>query len=364
MLQRVAVLGVVAFVLGVCGASASPRIPTVALKPAREIPLRGVFGGLTADGLQAVAIPDNEDGNTSFLTVWNMKTGSSVTYRTYLHPGCSDCELSLDEVVLAGDRLAFFRYAYISHTDEYGQLLVARPGKRPVVVADSYDDSGDQGDVLQELRGDGPLLAVSWSSLDVFAKDYFAKVYKVGGGTQPCPDSPSSLTGPSARECLRVGADDADLLAVDAGRILVYDDEGVRLLDPLGRQLSTYKLGDVLNSKIELSGDTIVAGRKNGRIDLYAVDGGAKVATLAGHPNKLAAGGGFVFYTDGGVLHLVRLSDRAEVHLTLPAGETLDSLRLEPTGIFWLSRAKGHARIGFEPLARLRADFATALKQA
>lgn len=338
--------------------SAAPAAP-LALQFTSTLRLHGFFRGLAADGSVVIAQPDPEQGDCRFIPVWNATTHTTITQR-----GGDKCA-EIQQVAVAGNRVAWTRAAYETHTSERVELVVAQIGTKPQEIGDAFDDGGS-GTVFWGPSGDRDLLAFSLETNTDRTQERLYRIETRGGA---CPHQDNSLVAePSpARRCVALApTTDYHALDVDAGRILVSDNAGkLALLDRSGKLLHVY---DVTmgpdDYEAVVSGDTIVVNRdRDTSLDAYSVTDGKLLWTAKVAGASLTAAGGFAAVAGEG-LFLVRLADGAVVRAKAPGERAALAAALEPTGLFDLYVGAGptrHAqRIGFEPLSRLRAAFAVA----
>jgi Tol biopolymer transport system component len=326
-----------------------PLPPRLTLPLARRQSLTDPVEQIAADGRRVVAYPQ-----CPRLIVWNSSTGRTV--RTPTHCG------SIEQVVLAGRRLAFTTFAG-GNTEVSSELAVLRLGShRPIIVTKTVAPIGGGGDLIANLvGGDGAIAFTNYHNPGGRREKRQAWILLARHGSR-CPVSAEE--GPPARLCRRLaGAAGGVTAAIDAGRILTVAPSGAaRLLSLRGRVLRSLRLGRSIVSA-RFGGRTIAVQRgvcgKNvegpapvtdvvGRfgctllpsIDTYDATRGARkrtrpLATDGGPPPWLLdVRGDLVVYRTGGALHLLRLSDGHDVALDLPGAAPPFDARLEPRGLF------------------------------
>jgi hypothetical protein len=335
-----------------------------AAKP-RTLATRGPVTALAADGDRAalvVSVPYVESrGYPGFgcasVVVWEPTRRRVVRLKRPCGP---NDEISRREgthgVALAGTRAAWLHVGG-GHTLEtvLETATLARP--RPASRAYGASYEGGDGDFVREPVGDGALLAFTVDRrCDAHAEQnegpgaenqcppgrnsgyvVAATVWRVGGRS-PCPDG---RVGP--RACRRVASADGELsvLAVDAGRIVVRTESGVRLLTAGGAVLQEF---DLRARSAALSGNRL-AVRTADAVEVYDTNSGQRTAWFpAASALRLQDLDRDILVTaTGGTVTLRRLGDGRTS--TIRAGRTALA-QLERPGLFV---ARGR-RVTFTPI--------------
>jgi hypothetical protein len=214
-------------------------------------------------------------------------------------------------------------------------------GKRGDVetIAQVYN----RDDAVGDLTGDGSLLVYnSWAP---------ARLWRIVDGVG---------------KLVTRGPDAADVVAVDNGRIAVLRADGtLAILDEKGRELSAFHLGGTAgNQAIRLTGSQLVVLRgaqiesnlylgdspfavlRSGQIQVRDARSGAvekrwPVSDRYGPVTLDGARNGFAVYTEGIVIHLLRLSDGRDRVLSIPGEEGPAVAGLEPDGLYYAFNQAG-----------------------
>jgi hypothetical protein len=339
---------------GALAGSAGPRSAALVVHPTSSIALQG-YDRLVADGRRAAAV-----GGCGIL-LWKAgaRKGTSV-------PACRSGHVDssgLDEVALAGDRLAWMREEAISHGMRVQTELVVKTGRaKPREIASAYNDSG-YGAYLLTLAGSGNTLAFAWTYS--FDQDDQEQVYRISRttGAGPCPFEPEGLlpNPPQTFYCSNTGLEIGLVRGVSQGRILVsfagFYSIGVVEADNREHDLAIPSSQKHL--ELAISGpDVLVVQAGGSTLDVYDAGAGTlrrswPIARV-GAATRLSAAGGFAVFAARGI-HLVRLSDGLERTVLAPGGKPPVAANLTSAGLFMLYRLKGHERLGFVPLGRLHA---------
>jgi Tol biopolymer transport system component len=347
-----------------------PAPPTLTLPLSRRQTLSDPLEQIAADGRRAVA------NLCPRLIVWNSRTGRTV--RTPI-------SCALDQVVLAGKRLAFTTSAG-GNTEVSSELAILRLGsRRPITVTETVAPNEGGGDLIGSLvGGDGAIAFTNYHNPGGRREKRQAWLLLARHGSR-CPVSPEE--GPPARLCRRLGgAAGGVTAAIDAGRILTVAPGGAaRLLSLRGRVLRSLRLGRRIASA-RFGGRTIAVQRgvcgenvegparltdiaeRSGctlfpSIDTYDAARGARkrtrpLATDGGPPPWLLdVRGDLVVYRTGGALHLLRLSNGRNVALDLPGAAPPFDAQLVGGGLFvaWNQMHARHpGRLAFVPLRAIK----------
>ena len=333
--------------------SASTANPVLVLHPTSSVAIQGFDGRLDADGRRAAAI-----GGCG-IDLW--KPGARKT--TFVQP----CRYTrrvdfagVDEVALAGDRLAWIREESISHGMRFQTELVVKAGSRKArEIASAYDDSGF-GAYLIGLDGDGDTLAFAWHYS--FDEDVQEQVFRISrtDDAGACPVESDGLlpNPPQAFFCVDTSLPLGSVESVSQGRILVSFGD---LLGVVERDNSEHDLPipfSVDDDVAVLAGaEVVVVHERGSTLDVYDSLTGSSSKRwpipLAAEIGPVSVAGGFAVYSSNGI-RLVRLRDGRIRKLQIPRGKRPVAAALEPAGLFVLYRTKHGERLGFVPMQRLR----------
>jgi hypothetical protein len=341
-------------VAGALAGAAGPRSPSPIVHPTSSIAVQG-YGRLVADGRRAAAV-----GGCGIL-LWKAGARKGTTV-----PACRSGHVDswgLDEVALAGDRLAWMREEAISHGMRVQTELVVKTGTgKPREIASAYNDSG-YGAYLLTLAGSGDTLAFAWTYS--FDQDDQEQVYRISrtAGAGPCPYEPEGLlpNPPQTSFCANTGLEIGLVRGASQGRILVSfaGFYSIGVVEPDNSEHDLAIPSSQKHLELAISGpDVLVLQAGGSTLDVYDAGAGtlrrswpiARVGTVT----RLSAAGGFALFAARG-FHLVRLSDGSERTVLAPGGKHPIAATVTSAGLFLLYRLKGHERLGFVPLGRLRA---------
>jgi hypothetical protein len=256
-------------------------------------------------------------------------------------------------VAVAGTRVAWLRVGGDSERTET-TVITATLGRRTLVpLARAISPDSIMGFFAMPPTGDGALLAFTHEQrctepqFDPCPPGHkhftLSSVWRVGGGGR-CPWN--SLAGNRRRPvgCSRVANADGELtvLAVDAGRIVVRTEDGIRLLTKAGKVVRDIPLRGV--RKAALSGDRLAA-KTAAAIHIYDAGSGDLSDRLpAPSPVTLEDLDRDILVTaSGGTVTLRRLGDGRAT--TFHTGGVAHA-QLEPPGLF----AAGARRVTFTPM--------------
>jgi hypothetical protein len=247
---------------------------------------RGPVYSLAADGDRA-ALAVNAPGTCGRIVVWEPRNRRVVPFRRLIG-GCDNGRFGgLGSVALAGTRVGWLETAG-GMTYETYVVTATLARRRAVELAEGAMPDGYSGDRAGSPVGDGRLLAFN---VDVICGD------PDSGGDPPCPpgraegDIVDATVWRSARHgrCFRYAPDypvgrcarvahasrELTVLAVDAGRIAVRTDSGLRLLTARGARLGNFS---VMNAQgAALSGKQL-AVRTADAIEIYDTGSGEQLA--------------------------------------------------------------------------------------
>ena len=256
-------------------------------------------------------------------------------------------------VAVAGTRVAWLRVGGSSERTETTVITATLGRRAPVPLARAISPDSIMGFFAMPPAGDGALLAFtleqrcSEPQFDPCPPGHkhftLSSVWRVGGGGR-CPWN--SVAGNRRRPvgCSRVANADGELtvLAVDAGRIVVRTEGGIRLLTQAGEVVRDIPLRGV--RKAALSGNRLAA-KTAAAIHIYEAGSGSLSDRLAASsPVTLEDLDRDILVTaSGGTVTLRRLGDgrTATLHTSGVA-----RAQLEPPGLF----IAGGRRVSFVPM--------------
>lgn len=318
----------------------------------------GTITSLASDGPRAAMVIDFP--GCAGVEVWDAKGGRVARLKQPCgqYGGSGGSQEDTNDVALAGTRAAWVHQAGGNTVETYvDTATLAR--HNPVSLASGGADEGGAGTFAGAVFGDGALLAFTEGKrCDPDGAEngrpedqcpagkprysvVRASVWRVGGkGRCPYQTPPSS-------GCTRVAfapAGDLTVLAVDAGRIAVRTDTGVRLLTEQGTILRDFA---VTARAAALSGNRL-AVRTKSAIEIYQTETGA-------HSSELPVARGVTLDDLEGNLLVTSARDTVTVRrlgdgrtTTFRAGGTVRA-QLEQPGLF----VAGNRRVTFTPMSGL-----------
>ena len=318
----------------------------------RTLALRAPVSSFAADGARVAFVTGETPADCVHVAVW------TPAARTVARPSPSPCEDSpyvLDGVALAGTSVAWGFHSTGHTTDsEVAAAKLPRldPPFRDVADATVSDEGGNR---LGDPVGDGTLLAftVQFHCYTVWGEPDGANACPPGyengdvssatlvrlGGNGACPSSGDSEVG----GCLVLKVDGRlDLLAVDAGRIVVGTKRGVEILNAAGRVLRDVP---VAAKAAALSGDRLAVQTAAG-VDVYDTASGRLVTQLTGLKGLQDLDSGILVTASGSVVTLRRLADGRTTTFQVTGKARA---QLESPGLF----VAGARRITFTPMREL-----------
>lgn len=256
-------------------------------------------------------------------------------------------------VALAGSRAAWLQLTGGNTLETIlKSATLARP--TPVWVAAGYAYNGVVGTFVRPPVGDGTLLAFTIEKICGIDDEPYcppgrkggdvveATIWRIGGNSR-CPNAVSG----SPVRCSVVAKADSELsvLAVDAGRIAVRTESGIRLLTAGGRVLQDLP---VRATAASLSGNRL-AVRTRGAVEVYDTgSGGLTARFVAAKGLRLQDLERDILVTAwGSTFTLRRLGDRRTS--TIRVNRTTLA-RLEHVGLFFTAGAR---RVAFMPMRDL-----------
>ncbi len=337
---------------------ARPVAPTERVTGARALALRAPIADLAADGPRVAFIAGTTRTDCHHVAVW---TPASKSVRRFGLPApCleeSPRESSMPSVALAGTRVAWLETGGGNYLET---AVVTTTLSRPALVsiAEGTADGNDVGTFAGRPVGNGTLLAFTIErscDSDPHAEPNVAcpagrqtgdivaaAVYRIGG-PGPCP-----LERSAARHaCTLVAKADATLsvLAVDAGRIAVRTESGVRLLTAAGDVLRDFA---VSATAAALSGNHLAVRTANA-VEVYDSNSGMLSDRFpAPSALRLEDLEGDILVTASGATVTVRKLGDGRTS-TINAGGTARA-QLERPGLF----IAGARRLTFTPMRAVR----------
>jgi Tol biopolymer transport system component len=333
---------------------AAPLPKTERVVGRRTLALRAPITSIAADGSRVAFGTGSTTIDCGHVAVWTPAAGTVA--RQLPLPCGGELPDVLDRVALAGTRVAWRTETCCGHTRDDWVATANVPRLDPpwshVAEATLSLDAG-WGTWAGDPVGDGTLLAFAVqlhcdSHSDPGEFDACPPGYETGdvssttlwrlGGHGRCPGEYA------AQGCTAVAKVEGklDLLAVDAGRIVVGRTNGVAILSAAGRVLRDFA---VTASAAALSGRRLAVQTAAG-VEVYDTDSGARLFQLRGLRRLQDLESGILVTASGSVVTLHRLADgrTATFRVTGKA-----RAQLEPPGLF----VAGDRRITFTPLREL-----------
>jgi Tol biopolymer transport system component len=335
---------------------AAPLPKTERVVDGRTLTLRAPVASLAADGARVAFTTGSTATDCAHVAVW---TPAARTIARPLPAPCGHPQDVLDRVALAGARVVWRTETCCGHThDEWVDAARLPRLDRPSTLVASATLSSDAADGTWagDPVGDGTLLAFTvqlycdsnaeadsnrcppgYESGDVSS----TTLWRLGGHGH-CPGN--SEIGFADDECTLVLKADGklDLLAVDAGRLVVGTKSGVEIVSASGRVLR-----DVATTAkaAALSGDRLAVQTATG-VDVYDTRSGRRVIQLSGARGLQDLESGILVTASGGTVTIRRLADGRTVTMEV-AGKA--RAQLEAPGLF----VAGRDRITFTPMREL-----------
>ena len=331
-------------VLGTVLVASVAAVAPVASKP-RTLTTRGPVTALSADGDRAALVVGGRGDSCASVVAWEPTRRRVVRLRS-LASACGGIQSDTRTVELAGTRAAWLQTAGGNSLEMYVlTATLVRP--TPVEIASGAIVPGGEGTFAGRLAGDGALLAFT---VEERCGDY-------EWAETPCP--PGRKTGyiiaatawrAASRGRSRVAQADGELsvLAVDAGRIAVRTESGLRLLTADGDVVQEF---DLRPSAAKLSGNQL-AVRTADALKVYAIDSGRLVARFpaARHLRLEDLDNDILVTASGRTVTLRRLgNDRTR---TIRTGGIAHA-QLERPGLF----VAGGRRVTFTPMGEVLRRF-------
>jgi hypothetical protein len=264
---------------------------------------------------------------------------------------CREPREDPQSVALAGTRAAWIvsSGANYNYTSVFTATLTRR---RVILVGEGVERNG--GTAAEPPISDGKLLAFtlqhrcSTTSLDDPCPPdresgvVDAKVWGIGG-RQPCPAESG------ARLCTAIAKANGELtlLAVDAGRVVVRTDSGVRVLTIGGRVVRNFP---VAADAAALSGNRLAVDADG--IDVYAVASGRHLAGYPGASGLKDLDGDILVTVEGRKITLRKLANGRTRTIAPRRGRVL--AELERAGLYYsYGSAGGGGRVVFVPRSKV-----------
>jgi hypothetical protein len=324
--------------------SASAAAPSPAKQ--RTLATRGPVVALAADGDRA-ALLVHARGFCARIVVWQPTRQRVVRLYSATY-GCVQGNPVYRDIALAGTRAAWLQVG-VGNTLETIVMTATLARPAPVSVAFEVSNASGYGDFARRPVGDNTLLAFTVARR---CEDYEGSVWPCPAGRKTgdivaatvwrvagrgrCPYS-------GVRRCSRVATADGELsvLAVDAGRIAVRTDSGLKLLTASGHVLRDF---DLTARQAALSGNRL-AVRTADAVEVYDTATGKLAAgfSAASHLRLEDLDHDIVVTALGRTVTLRRLGDGRTT--TIRAGGTARA-QLEPPGLF----VAAGRRVTFTPM--------------
>ena len=318
----------------------------------------GTITSLAADGDRAAMVIDFP--GCAGVEVWDAKRGRAYRLKRPCgqYGGSGGSQEGTYGVALAGTRAAWVHQDGGNTVETYvDTATLAR--HNPVSLASGGADEGGAGTFAGAVFGDGALLAFTVGTrcdpdgaVNGRPEDQCpagkprysvvtASVWRVGG-KGPCPEQTPAFSG-----CTRVAfapAGDLTVLAVDAGRIAIRTDTGVRLLTEQGTVLRDFA---VAARTAALSGGRL-AVRTQSAIEIYDTETGVRSSELpVARGITLDDLEGDLLVTSARDTVTIRRLDDGRTTTFRPGGTAL--AQLEKPGLF----VAGKRRVTFTPMSEL-----------
>ena len=334
---------------------AAPLPKTERIVGRRTLTLRAPVTSLAADGARVAFTIGSTTIDCKHVAVWTPAAGSVA--RPPLPSPCGESESDdrLERVALAGARVAWSVHDSYGHRRDSYVIAAELPELEPpfLDVANATVSGDVGGTEVGDPVGDGTLLAFTVRDYcDLLAMHgecppgtvddvTSTTLWRVGGHG----DCPGDLdVGETARACTAVAKSVGrlDLLAVDAGRIVVGTKSAVEILDATGRVLHAFP---VTAKAAALSGNRLAVQTAAG-VDVYDTTSGERVAQLPAVKGVQDLESGILVTASGSVVTLRRLADGRTTTFQVTGKARA---QLEPAGLF----VAGDRRITFTPMREL-----------
>jgi hypothetical protein len=359
-LRRVVLAGLAvlsAFAAAGVGQAAEPVSPPV-------FRTSGNVLAIAADG-RRVAIATDAIKGCDRAVVWTAPTRASQGFASKV--ACSGALFhGMPEIAIAGNRVEWLATAGGNHQD---MVLEAATLGRPQVkmVAFGENQAGAEGGVdgswIGDLAGDGSLLVVNtWQECSVFRPE----------GASPCEAGTKVGDVVRSRQTLwkllgltkariRSGPDATAVVAVDGGRVAIQSarDGSVIIVDSRGQKLTSSPITAGGDSGTAMQGTRLVTLRGL-TLEAFDTATGKPTASVSLPPGKPApvlrdVQNGLAVYVRGRRVHVVRLSDGADVVFVAPGTGTVEA-QIEAPGLYYgygIRSGAEHGRVAFVPMADL-----------
>ncbi len=302
----------------------------------RTLRVSGVIQALSADGQRVAMIVGRSPTACAHVEVWAPGDGNVLRVPPS-GPGCTRIGESLDEIALAGARVAWL---YADGFNAREQVVVAAGLERPdptLVSEIAYNQAGGNpaGDYLGGLHGDGPLLVYDhWSRCDPY----------LGGQPGGCRPGRPAISGAVLRRVgggiVRRGPSAMLVTSVDAGRIAVTQLDGrVTVLRPNGTALRQLGFGRSRAQSAKLSGPDLVV-LLPARLDEYDLGSGrlrrsCRLAAAEGGRRLTDVHAGLAVIVERAQVRVWRLRDCGHVVVALPRDVGPVDAQLVARGVFY-----------------------------
>jgi Tol biopolymer transport system component len=338
------------------GGGLPPKMHWLDLSGGQQLVERAALAAVFAQGRQAAVVRDDDCAD---VTVWHPGRPARRT----LDP-CREGDV-LMEMTAAGRQIAWIT-ALTSHT-EYDQAIeVAEPGRKASVLTTAQADPEDgTGDYVENLHGDGSLLAFNFTVAG--RRGSVRRMWRIlprgAIAARECPFTESATSaGTSLKRCLPLRRGDGlDVLSVGGGRIVGASPNGsLAILRGDGRLVRRFRFGaGLLGARVQ-SGKLIVLTRR--AVSVFAERTGRRLAVWRlpqfdawPAPQLLDGYRNLVLYRRAAV-YLLRITDGKSVVLRAGAQAPPAWAQIGRVGLFYLYNApyaQRPGRVRFVPLGRL-----------
>ena len=330
---------------------ATPLPKTERVLGRETLALRAQVTSLAADGARVAFVTQATAFDCDHVAVW---TPVARSLRRPLPAPCEEEPRDVPgSVALAGTRVAWSSAICITGTldSEVLTAQLSRLDRSVGPVAAATLDLLGYGASIGGPVGDGTLLAFTvwgYRGPPLDEVDACPPSYETGdvssttlwrlGGHGLCPG------GYGAHECVVVlkGEGKLELLAVDAGRIVVGTQNGVEIVSAVGRVLGRFA---ATATAAALSGSLLAVQTAAG-IDVYDADSGRLVVRLPGLKGLQDLESGILVSASGGTVTLRRLADGRTTSFEVDGKARA---QLERPGLF----LAGARRVTFTPMRKL-----------
>jgi hypothetical protein len=307
----------------------------------RTLALRAPVRDMAADGARVALVVGRGAIDCDHVAVW---TPAARSVARPLPMPCGPDLTVLRPVALAGRLAAWSSSTCCGPTTETSLIRAPLSRLDPPwsYVAETSLDEGGAGTSAGGPVGDGGLLVFTVRSYSETGDAVSTTLWRLGGHGR-CPAANSFTYGCVA---VRKAQGELDLLAVDAGRIVVGTKSGVEILSAAGRVLKSIA---ATAKAAALSGQRL-AVQSAGGVDVYDAASGQLVARLPGLKGLQDLESGILVTAASGTVTLRRLADGRTTSFQV-SGKA--RAQLERPGLF----LAGTQQVTFTPMRDVLARF-------